>query len=121
MENRTYGAEIAPSSVAGGGSTGSSSPSPPGSTGVIALFRLLELGLGERAVQARVASGRLHRVHQGVYAVGRADLPIKGRWMAAVLACGDGALLSHRSAATLEELLNVRGGRIEVTIPRRTP
>src|SRR6266540_1228051 len=89
--------------------------------GVIALFQLLELGLGERAVQARVASGRLHRIHQGVYAVGRADLPIKGHWMAAVLACGDGALLSHRSAATLEDLLNVRGGRIEVTIPRRAP
>jgi very-short-patch-repair endonuclease/predicted transcriptional regulator of viral defense system len=89
--------------------------------GVIALFQLLALGLSERAVQARVASGRLHRVHQGVYAVGRADLPTRGRWMAAVLACGDGAVLSHRSAATLHELLNVRGGRIEVTIPRRTP
>jgi very-short-patch-repair endonuclease len=89
--------------------------------GVIALFQLLELGLSPRAVRDRVAGGRLHRVHQGVYAVGRADLPIKGRWMAAVLACGDGGVLSHRSAATAHELLNVRGGRIEVTIPRRAP
>jgi very-short-patch-repair endonuclease len=41
--------------------------------------------------------------------------------MAGVLACGDGALLSHRSAATLHELIDARGGRIEVTVPRRTP
>lgn len=89
--------------------------------GVIALFQLLALGLGERAIQARAASGRLHRIHQGVYAVGRADLPVKGRWMAAVLACGKGAVLSHRSAATLHKLLKVRGGRIDVTAPRRAP
>jgi very-short-patch-repair endonuclease len=53
--------------------------------------------------------------------VGRADLPIKGRWMAAVLACGDGAVLSHRSAATLHGLVDARAGRIEVAVPRRTP
>jgi hypothetical protein len=47
-------------------------------------------------------------------------MTIKGRWMAAVLACGDGALLSHQSAATLRQLLNARAGRIHVTVPRRT-
>lgn len=41
--------------------------------------------------------------------------------MAAVLACGEGAVLSHRSAATLHDLLSAKGGRIEVTVPRRTP
>src|SRR5215216_314721 len=88
--------------------------------GVISLAQLLGLGLTERAVHARAAVGRLHRIHQGVYAVGRPDVPIKGRWMAAVLACGDGSLLSHQSAATLHGLLKVRAGRIHVTISRST-
>ena len=88
--------------------------------GVIALLQLLALGLSERAVQDRAACGRLHRIHRGVYAVGRKDLTIKGHWMAAVLACGAGALLSHRSAATLHGLLNAGGWRIEVTVPRRS-
>src|SRR5947207_2896910 len=43
-----------------------------------------------------------------------------GKWMAAVLACGDGALLSHQSAATLHGLLNAKAGRVHVTVPRRT-
>src|SRR5215218_2153260 len=89
--------------------------------GVIALAQLLALGLSGRAVQARALCGRLHRIHQGVYAVGRPDLPIKGRWMAAVLACREGAVLSHQSAATLHGLLNARGGLVNVTVPRRTP
>ena len=88
--------------------------------GVVALWQLLSLGLSSRAVRDRVASGRLHRIHRGVYAVGRPDVTIKGKWTAAVLACGEGALLSHQSAATLHGLLNARGGRIHVTVPRRT-
>jgi hypothetical protein len=69
--------------------------------GVAALAQLVALGLGARAVRGRVAAGRLHRIHRGVYAVGHASLTVKGRWMAAVLACGAGASLSHRSAAAL--------------------
>jgi very-short-patch-repair endonuclease len=88
--------------------------------GVISLAQLLALGLSERAIHARVAAGRLHRIHQGVYAVGRPDVTVKGKWMAAVLACGDGALLSHQSAATLHGLLKALSGRIHVTVPRRT-
>jgi very-short-patch-repair endonuclease len=88
--------------------------------GVIALWQLLTLGLSASAVRERVAAGRLHRIHQGVYAVGRPDVTIKGSWMAAVLACGDGALLSHQSAATLHGLLNARAGRIHVTVPSRS-
>ncbi|MFL5892206.1 MAG: type IV toxin-antitoxin system AbiEi family antitoxin domain-containing protein [Solirubrobacterales bacterium] len=88
--------------------------------GVIALWQLLSIGLSASAVRERVAAGRLHRIHQGVYAVGRPDVTIKGRWMAAVLACGEGALLSHQSAATLHGLLNARAGRVHVTVARRT-
>ena len=50
------------------------------------------------AVEHRVARGRLHPVHRGVYAVGRPEIDGLGRWMAAVLACGPGAFLSHRAA-----------------------
>jgi predicted transcriptional regulator of viral defense system len=89
--------------------------------GVIALWQLMSIGLSASAVRERVAAGRLHRIHQGVYAVGRPDVTIKGKWMAAVLACGDGALLSHQSAATLHGLLKALSGPIHVTVPRRTP
>jgi very-short-patch-repair endonuclease len=89
--------------------------------GVVALTQLNELGLSAAGVRTRVAAGRLHRIHQGVHAVGRPDVTLDGRWMAAVRACGDGAVLSHRSAATLHGLLNARGGRIHVTVPWRTP
>jgi hypothetical protein len=47
-----------------------------------------------------LAAGRLHRVHRGVYAMGHRWLPVEGRWMAAVLACGEGTALSNRSPAT---------------------
>jgi hypothetical protein len=67
--------------------------------GVLTRADLLTLGFSERAIKHRVASGRLHPIAAGVYAVGRQELTPDGRWMAAVLACGEGALLSHRSAA----------------------
>jgi very-short-patch-repair endonuclease/predicted transcriptional regulator of viral defense system len=67
--------------------------------GVVTLAELEALGLGPRGARHRAASGRLHRVHRGVYAT--RPLDETGRWMAAVLACGDGAVLSHRSAAAL--------------------
>src|SRR3954454_23577099 len=87
--------------------------------GVVALWQLVALGLKKRAVMHRVAAGRLHRVFRGVYAVGHARLTKRGWWMAAVLACGDGALLSHLSAG---ELLNLRasGNTIDVTSPTRS-
>src|SRR5215211_7603578 len=74
--------------------------------GVVALEQLIALGLSRRAIRWRISSGRLHPIHRGVYAVGRPDVTIKGKWMAAVFACGDGAVLSHQSAATLHGLLN---------------
>lgn len=73
--------------------------------GVITIAQLLDAGLSYDAVRARASSGKLHRVYRGVYAVGHRRLPIEGRWMAAVLACGEGAALSHRSAAALWNLV----------------
>jgi very-short-patch-repair endonuclease len=60
---------------------------------------LTALGYSGDAIKHRMRSGRLFQVHRGVYAVGRRELTQNGRWVAAVLACGDGAALSHDSAA----------------------
>jgi hypothetical protein len=87
--------------------------------GVVGRTQLLRLGFGEDAIDWRLRRRRLHRVHRGVYAVGHLALTRNGRFMAAVLACGDGAALSHFSAAVLWAILDDRGQRIHVTAPRR--
>jgi len=85
--------------------------------GVIARRQLVELGLGVDAVQHRLSKGTLIPIHRGVYAVGHSALTAHGRWLAAVLACGPGALLSHRSAAALWGLHTIAGAVAEVTVP----
>jgi very-short-patch-repair endonuclease len=87
--------------------------------GVVARRQLLALGFNAREIEHRVARGRLHLVMRGVYAVGWPELTPKRRWMAGVLACGEGAMLSHRSAAALWEIAPERGGTIEVSVTRR--
>jgi predicted transcriptional regulator of viral defense system len=87
---------------------------------VFGLDQLRELGLSASAVRRRVTAGRLHRIHHGVYSlVPREHLKREGLYMAAVLACGAGAVLSHRSAAALHELRSGYWKR-EVTVPRRS-
>jgi predicted transcriptional regulator of viral defense system len=71
---------------------------------VIAGRQLVELGLSQSATRSRVASGRLHRVHRGVFCVGHAILTQRGRFMAAVLACGPEAWASHYCSGVLYEL-----------------
>jgi very-short-patch-repair endonuclease len=73
--------------------------------GVLSVPQLRVAGADSSAIKRRVAAGRLHRVHRGVYAVGHPRLSNQGRWMAAVLACGNGAVLSHRSAGELWRIL----------------
>jgi very-short-patch-repair endonuclease len=85
--------------------------------GVVTTRQLAAAGLGRMAVSERARSGRLHRVHHGVYAVGHRALSLHGRFMAAVLACGDGAALSHGSAAVLWGLLRPLEGPTHVTVP----
>ena len=65
-----------------------------------------------------MAAGRLHRVHRGVYAVGHDGPDARGRWLAAVKACGPDAMLSHSSSVMLFELWPVEDRRPEVTVPR---
>jgi predicted transcriptional regulator of viral defense system len=86
--------------------------------GVIALFQLLALGYTLEAIKHRVATGRLHPIHRGVYAVGRPGLTRKGEWMAGILACGDGAALSHFSAGALWRLCREARREIHVSVPR---
>jgi hypothetical protein len=69
--------------------------------GVIHIVQLLAAGLSRAGVSRRVAAGRLHPIHHGVYAVGHTGLSNRGRWKAATLALGSQAVLSHRSAAEL--------------------
>jgi hypothetical protein len=73
--------------------------------GVIALWQLVDAGMTRGWIDLRLARRRLHPVHRGVYAVGHPVLTQEGRWMAAVLACGRDAVLSHRSAAAHWRLL----------------
>jgi very-short-patch-repair endonuclease len=86
---------------------------------VVTIEQLLALGFSRKAIKHRAAKGRLHRVHRGVYAVGRPDLTRLGRWMAAVLACGPDAALSHESAAALWGLVRDRAVAVEVSVPAR--
>lgn len=86
--------------------------------GVVSRQQLLSLGFTAKAIRHRLENGRLHAVRTGVYAVGRPDLNREGRWMAAVLACGDGALLSHRSAAALWGFGKERRGVIDISVHR---
>jgi very-short-patch-repair endonuclease len=88
--------------------------------GVVARRQLDSLGLGRHAIAHRVANGRLHRVLCGVYAVGRPELSERGRWMAAVLGCGAGAVLSHSSAAAAWQIRPGAPGPIEVSVPARS-
>lgn len=88
--------------------------------GVVARRQLLELGFTAREIEHRVSRGRLHLVMRGVYAVGWPRLTREGRWMAAVLACGDGAVLSHRSAAALWGIGTERREEVDVSVRRRT-
>src|SRR3954469_6944674 len=85
--------------------------------GVVTLRQLEEAGGTREATYKRARRGRLHRIHRGVYAVGHRAPSHHARWMAAVLACGEGAVLSHHSAAGLWKLLKPIEGPIHVSTP----
>lgn len=87
-------------------------------SGVVTRTQLLALGVGDGAIRHRLRTGWLLRLHRGVYAVGHTALRKEGRWLAAILACGQGAVLSHRSAAALWGIRPSASARIEVSVPR---
>jgi len=92
--------------------------------GVITRAELVLVGVSKSAISDRVYAGRLHRIHRGVYAVGHRNLSNEGKWMAAVLACGESAVLSHTSAAELWGIRRPRrpsepdkSAAIHITVP----
>lgn len=84
--------------------------------GVVARSQLVAIGMSVAAIRNRLESGRLHELHRGVYAYGRPEVSRLGHLMAAVLACGSGAQLSHRSGADLWGIRRQDGGLIDVKV-----
>lgn len=87
--------------------------------GVVARWQLLEAGLTPKMMRTRLGSGALLPLHTGVYAVGHRQLRREGHWLAAVLAVGPDAVLSHRDAAGLHALRAANHTKIDVTTTRR--
>jgi predicted transcriptional regulator of viral defense system len=90
-------------------------------SGVVSTAQLLALGLTRDAIKHRVRAGRLIRVHQGVYAVGHEALTDRSLMIAALLAAGPGAALSHRTAAHLYGLLPSMPQLVHLTLTDRAP
>jgi very-short-patch-repair endonuclease len=84
---------------------------------VVTRRQLLGLGMTPAMIRARLRAGRLHRLSPGVYAVGRPDVGRLGQLIAATLACGPGARLSHRSAGELWRISPRAQGWIEISVP----
>jgi predicted transcriptional regulator of viral defense system len=90
--------------------------------GVVSIWQLAELGFSKDHISREASNARLHQIHHGVYAVGHTALSRHGHCIAAVFSCGDGALVSHRSAAWLWGLTKWWQPIVEVTAtsPRQT-
>jgi very-short-patch-repair endonuclease len=86
--------------------------------GIVARPHLAALALGPSAIDRRIRAGRLRPLHRGVYALGHRQLRREAFWLAAVLACGPGAVLSHASAGALWGLRASSATRIDVTAAR---
>jgi hypothetical protein len=84
---------------------------------VLSVEQLTSLGIGSGSIEKALENGRLRRLHRGVYAVGHTDLSPYGECLAAVLASGPDALLSHYSAAWLLGLLSTQPVPVHVTTP----
>ena len=87
--------------------------------GMVSRAQLRELGIDGTAVARGIAAGRLHRIHRGVYAVGHRPRTSESRWIAAVLACGADAVLSHLDAAALWAIYRGEGARVHVIAQSR--
>jgi predicted transcriptional regulator of viral defense system len=85
--------------------------------GVVSFRQLRRLGFSAPAIGRLSRAGRLHRVHRSVYAVGHFALSDHGHCLAAVLACGTGAVLSHAAAARIWGLRPALAKPVDVTVP----
>lgn len=87
--------------------------------GVVARSQLIMLGISARQIDRRLTSGRLHCLYRGVYSPSPLAPPLRGRWLGAVLACGDGAVLSHRDAGAHWDLPSGYGRVVNITASRK--
>lgn len=85
--------------------------------GVVTRGQLLRLGLGAKAIAYRVGTGRLVRLHAGVYALGHRELRQEGVWLAAVLSCGPTAVLGFAAAGAAWNIRLSIAVRIDVVVP----
>jgi predicted transcriptional regulator of viral defense system len=85
--------------------------------GVVSLSQLEEVGVSMRAASRQAQAGGLHRVHRGVYAVGHRSVSRAALPRAALLACGEGAVISHGTAAAFHGLWDKWPTLIDVTVP----
>jgi hypothetical protein len=85
--------------------------------GVVTRAQLVEAGLRDRGIADWVRTGRLRRLYRGVFAFGHDRLRPEGRWIAAVMACGPGAVMSHTSAAQLWGIRQSNSALVDVTVP----
>jgi predicted transcriptional regulator of viral defense system len=88
--------------------------------GLVTTEQLTRLGLTSGAITHRVKTGRLVRIHQGVFALGTGQLSYQGHLMAAVLAIGTGSAISHSTAAGYWRMVERPSGAIHVSAPKRT-
>jgi very-short-patch-repair endonuclease/predicted transcriptional regulator of viral defense system len=89
-----------------------------GQHGVIARTQLLTAGVSEAAIHRALGSGRLHRIHQGVYSTQAPELAGEDALLiAALLAAGAGAILSHGTAAWRWGIIPAPPTRIELAVP----
>jgi very-short-patch-repair endonuclease/predicted transcriptional regulator of viral defense system len=88
--------------------------------GVVGREQLAGLGVGDVSISRRLRAGRLHQVFAGVYSVGYRTLSREGRWLAAVLASGEGAVLSHWSAAALWRIRPNSRTAVDVTASHKS-
>lgn len=84
--------------------------------GVVTRSDLLERGFSPKAIRHRLATGRLRPIARGVYTVGWPLTDRRQGWMAAVLICGEGAVLSHASAAALWGIGPEGRGPVDVSV-----
>src|SRR4051794_34338027 len=90
-----------------------------GQWGVVTHAELKACGLTREAIRVRVRHGHLHPLYRGVYATGHRNVRVEGQFLAAVKACGPGAVLSHYAAACLHDLLKWDGRPIDITAPEK--
>ena len=88
--------------------------------GVVGRWQLIAMGIPSYVIDHWLSSGRLHLIYPGAYAVGHPGIDRVGRWFAAVLSCGPGAVLSHRDAAALYGIRDSARRAIDVTAPGRS-